>query len=73
MSFAAVRWCEDPPKWDVLSLKDIRGEGLSVLEEADVSVGDSVNVKYGKGWFPAKIVALGMYPWAWASLSKIVW
>ena len=53
MAFVAVQWCEDPPKWDVLNLKD-------VVEE-DVSVGDTVTAKYGQGRFPAKVIGLGTY------------
>ena len=57
--YVAIKWCEDPPKWDVVAIKEIRGCDLTCLREEDVSIDDTVKVKFGKGWYPAKVVAKG--------------
>ena len=47
---ALVRWCEDPPKWDVVNVKDIvKYKGL----------GAASDVKYKGQLFPAIILELG--------------
>ena len=49
--FALVRWCEDPPKWDVVNVKDI--------QKCDGGVGTVAEVKYKGQLFPAVILEYG--------------
>ena len=47
---ALVRWCEDPPKWDVVNVKDIhKSKGIGAVAE----------VKYKGQLFPAVILEYG--------------
>ena len=45
-----VKWLEEPPKWDIVSTKDIKGP----LQE-----GARVEAKFERDMFPAVIVQLG--------------
>ncbi|XP_043205408.1 uncharacterized protein LOC122372342 [Amphibalanus amphitrite] len=49
-AYALLRWIEEPPKWDVVPVKDVKGP----LEE-----GARVEAKFERDMFPAIIVKLG--------------
>ena len=48
---ALVRWCEDPPKWDVVNVKDIKkSNGVGAVAEVQFlgQVFPAVILEYGK-------------------------
>jgi hypothetical protein len=49
--YCVIQWIEDPPKWDVVSVKAIRGDNLEVGMLADV--------EWNNGYAQAKIIDIG--------------
>lgn len=58
---ALIKWCEDPPKWDVVNVKEIRSNREDENDETDTEEGSLVEARYGKSWFPARIIKWGKF------------
>ena len=61
---ALVRWCEDPPKWDVVNVRDIRTQGFQI--------GSQVEARYKDQLYPAIVLRLGKLCNYWTSLIMIL-